>query len=67
MRKEVTVEGMKCEGCAKDVQERISGIEGVSTVDIDLANKKVVLESLSSIDRETLDSALSETQYTVAD
>ncbi|MDZ7835268.1 MAG: heavy metal-associated domain-containing protein [Alkalibacterium sp.] len=67
MRKEVRVEGMKCEGCARNVQERLSGIEGVNTVDVDLKNEKVVLESQSEIDSETLNSALSETKYSVAD
>ena len=39
MKKEVLIEGMKCEGCANTVQERFAEIEAVESVNIDLANK----------------------------
>lgn len=67
MKKEVFVEGMKCEGCANMVQEKFEAIEGVQSVTIDLKNKKAVLESQSIIDKETLVSALSDTKYSVVD
>ena len=31
MKKVVTVDGMKCEGCASNVQEKFSSIEGVES------------------------------------
>ncbi|MGX7388838.1 heavy-metal-associated domain-containing protein [Carnobacterium divergens] len=67
MKKEVVVEGMKCEGCANTVREKFEAIEGVKSVTIDLKNKKVVLESQSIIDKETLVSVLSDTKYSVVD
>jgi len=67
MKKEVTIEGMKCEGCADSVQETFSTIGGVESVEIDLENKTAMIESQSDIDKDTLDSALSETNYSVAD
>ena len=67
MKKEVLVEGMKCEGCANTVQEKFEAIEGVDSVEIDLINKKVVLESQSNIDKNTLVFALADTKYSVVD
>ena len=67
MKREVLVEGMKCEGCANTVQENFEAIEGVKSVEIDLVNKKVVLESQSAIDNNTLNSTLSDTKYFVVD
>lgn len=65
MRKEVTLEGLKCEGCANTVQEKFAAVEGIDSVNIDLVNKKAVIESQSEIDNNTLNSALSETKYSV--
>ncbi|MFV8814800.1 heavy-metal-associated domain-containing protein [Aerococcus urinaeequi] len=65
MKKEVLVEGMKCEGCANTVKEKFKSIEGVESVEIDLINKKAVLESQTEIDTETLNAALAETNYSV--
>lgn len=67
MKKEVLVEGMKCEGCANTVQEKFEAIEGVDSVEIDLINKKAVLESQSNIDKDTLVFALADTKYSVVD
>lgn len=67
MKKEVVVEGMKCEGCANTVREKFEAIEGVKSVAIDLENKKAVIESQSIIDNETLVSVLSDTKYAVVD
>ena len=65
MKKEVLLDGVKCAGCANTVQERFSAIEGVESVEVDLATKKAVLESQTEIDIETLNVALAETNYSV--
>ncbi|GEM_PF-455999 len=65
MKKEVLLDGVKCPGCANTVQERFSAIEGVESVEVDLATKKAVLESQTEIDTETLNAALAETNYSV--
>ncbi|UJF16733.1 heavy-metal-associated domain-containing protein (plasmid) [Jeotgalibaca sp. MA1X17-3] len=65
MRTEVRVEGMKCKGCAHTVQEKLEAIEGVNSVEVNLENKKVVVESKSEINKEAFRTALSETNYSV--
>lgn len=67
MRKEVVVEGMKCEGCANAVYERFTAVEGVEAVKVDLANKKVTLESQTDIDTANLNAALSNTKYSIVE
>lgn len=65
MKKEVFLEGVKCAGCANTVQEKFSAIEGVESVEFDLAAKKAIIESQTEIDTETLNAALAETNYSV--
>ena len=67
MKKEVFIEGMKCEGCANTVQDRFSAIEGVESVEIDLANKSVLIESQSEVPEDTLVVALADTKYSLVD
>lgn len=44
MKKEILLDGVKCAGCANTVQERFSAIEGVESVEVDLATKKQYLK-----------------------
>lgn len=44
MKKTLTVEGMSCQHCVKAVKNALSQIEGVSSVEVDLATKKVEVE-----------------------
>lgn len=67
MKNEVLVEGMKCAGCANTVQEKFKAIKGVESVEVNLENRKVVVESKTEIDKDTFKSALSGTKYTVVD
>ena len=67
MKKEVRVEGMKCAGCAETVQERFRAVEGVDSVTVDLANKKVSIESQTNIEKEKLVAALTGTKYLLID
>lgn len=65
MEQEIFIEGMKCDGCANTVKEKLESLEGVDTVLMDLENKKAVIISRSELDIETFASALSNTNYTV--
>ncbi|MDN6195192.1 MAG: heavy-metal-associated domain-containing protein [Atopostipes suicloacalis] len=50
MKKEVTVEGMTCEGCANTVRKKFEDIQGVEKINVDRATKNVSIESLTAID-----------------
>lgn len=47
------------------MENKSFAIEGVESVEADLATKKAVLESQTEIDTETLNAALAETNYSV--
>ncbi|MBB6446937.1 copper chaperone CopZ [Bacillus benzoevorans] len=40
----LTVEGMSCGHCVKAVESSVGGLNGVSSVKVDLENKKVDIE-----------------------
>ena len=47
-------------------KKKYSSVEGVESVKIDLENDTDVIESQSEINKDTLDTALAKTNYTVA-
>jgi copper chaperone CopZ len=63
MKKELTIEGMKCEGCASTVVEKFQSIEGVERVVVDLEKKQAIVESQNKIDEKVFIQALSDTNY----
>jgi len=63
MKKELTIEGMKCEGCASTVVEKLQSIEGVERVAVDLEKKQAIVESQNEIDETLFIQALSDTNY----
>jgi len=63
MKKELTIEGMKCEGCASTVVEKLQSIEGVERVAVDLEKKQAIVESQNEIDKTLFIQALSDTNY----
>lgn len=65
MKKELTIEGMKCEGCASTVVEKFQSVEGVERVVVDLETKQAIVESSIEIDETVFDQALSDTNYTI--
>ena len=40
MEKVYNIEGVKCGGCAAVIKEKLSDIEGVENVEVDVAEKK---------------------------
>lgn len=65
MKKELTIEGMKCEGCASTVVEKFQSVEGVERVVVDLETKQAIVESSNEIDETVFDQALSDTNYAI--
>ena len=61
------VDGMSCGGCAATVKNKLSMVQGVTSVDVDLAKREAEITSSLPIKTETLEEALSKTHYTIAD
>ncbi len=60
---ELQVEGMTCGGCVRSVTKAVQSVDGNARVDVDLASKKVTVESQAGLD--TVKAAISEAGYDV--
>ncbi len=58
--------GMSCSGCVATVKNKLSAAPGVTSVKIDLAKKQAEITSSQAIKADTLQEALSNTHYTIA-
>lgn len=63
MKKKLLIEGMSCGHCVKHVKEALSELEGVSSVDVDLASKSAVLEG--EVSEEKIKFAVEDAGYEV--
>lgn len=65
MKQEVDVNGMTCQGCANTVKTKFEKINGIDSVEIDLENKKAILETEIEIPKDLLQTVLEDTNYEV--
>lgn len=63
MNQTLKVEGMSCKHCQAAVEKALKSIAGVEDVQVDLANKEVLVSG--SADREKLAKAIREAGYEV--
>lgn len=61
-----TVTGMSCDHCARAVNSEVSGLPGVTGVDVDVTSGQVVVASDVPIDDEAFRAAVEEAGYEVA-
>jgi copper chaperone len=66
IRIEFQVTGMTCRHCALSVSQEVSGIEGVSSVDVELATGAVTVVAAREIKREEVGVALSHVGFELA-
>jgi copper chaperone len=60
---ELQVEGMTCGGCVNSVKRSVQAVDRNATVDVDLASKKVRVET--GADLEAVKSAIADAGYQV--
>ena len=65
MKKEMIIEGMMCENCVKHVTKALEGVEGVSSVQVNLENKTATIELTNNVSNEKLTEAVTEEEYKV--
>ena len=65
MKQEVTIQGMTCQGCANAVKTKFEKIKGVDSVEVDLENNLATLITELEIPKDSLQTALEDTNYTV--
>ena len=60
-----TVVGMTCDHCVSAVRSEVAKIEGVQTVDVDLASGRVTVESAAPVSETDFAEAIDEAGYEV--
>ncbi|MFI0470872.1 MULTISPECIES: heavy-metal-associated domain-containing protein [Saccharopolyspora] len=60
------VKGMTCSGCMSKVTSAVTGVEGVTDVDVDISNGELTVVSASPVDPDAIRKAVNEAGYQVA-
>ena len=63
MKNEYSIEGVKCGGCVATVKERLSKLDNVDNIEINIQEKTIEVEGTAS--KEDLQAALSDTNYKI--
>jgi copper chaperone len=60
-----TVKGMTCSGCMTKVTNAVTGLDGVTDVDVDISNGELTVISDAPIDTERIHQAIKDVGYEV--
>ena len=63
MKNEYSIEGVKCGGCVAAVKEKLSKLDNVDNVEINIQEKTIEVEGTAS--KENLQAALVETNFKI--
>ncbi len=63
MKNEYSIEGVKCGGCVATVKERLSKLDNVDNIEVNIQEKTVVVEG--EVSKEDLQAALVETNFKI--
>ncbi len=63
MKNEYSIEGVKCGGCVAAVKEKLSKLDNVDNVEVNIQEKTIEVEGGAS--KEDLQAALSDTNYKI--
>ena len=64
MKNEYSIEGVKCGGCVAAVKERLSKLDNVDNIEINIQEKTIEVEGTAS--KEDLQAALVETNFKIS-
>lgn len=65
MSKKILIEGMSCDHCIKHVTEALSGLNGVTNVDVNLKENFAIIKTNSEVKDEDIKFALDDAGYDV--
>lgn len=63
MKNEYSIEGVKCGGCVVAVKERLSKLDNVDNVEVNIQDKNMVIEG--NVSKEELQAALVDTNFKI--
>ena len=65
MRVELNVLGMKCERCVDKIEKFVGEIDGVLSIDVRLADQKVIIECEDFVNKEDIKEAILDSGFEV--
>jgi len=63
MKNEYNIEGVKCGGCVAAVKEKLSKLDNVDNIEVNIQEKTVVVEG--EVSKENLQAALAGTNFKI--
>ena len=63
MKNEYSIEGVKCGGCVATVKEKLSKLDNVDNIEVNIQEKTIEVEGTAS--KEDLQAALVETNFKI--
>lgn len=63
MKNEYSIEGVKCGGCVATVKEKLSKLDNVDNIEVNIQEKTVVVEG--EVSKEDLQAALEGTNFKI--
>ena len=63
MKNEYSIEGVKCGGCVATVKEKLSKLDNVDNIEINIQEKTVVVEG--EVSKEDLQAVLADTNFKI--
>lgn len=67
MKKEIMIEGMSCNHCKMRVEKTLLGLEGITKAEVNLEEKKAVIELTADIENQVIIDAIDDAGYDVKD
>jgi Cu+-exporting ATPase len=65
MKTKISIDGMSCMHCAKNVTDKLNDVEGISSTAVNLEEKHAIVESNTSIDETFVSQVITEAGYNV--
>ena len=65
MKTTISIDGMSCMHCAKNVTDKLNGVEGILSTIVNLEEKKAVVESAGPVDENLVTQTITDAGYTV--
>lgn len=65
MTKTIFIEGMQCNHCKMTVEKALGAIEGIEKVEVNLEDKKAVIEMTKEIEDSKMKEVIEEAGFTV--
>jgi P-type Cu+ transporter len=65
MKKEISIDGMNCMHCHKTVTEKLNGLNGVTSTEVNLEAKNAIIEAHQSVEDATITAAITDAGFTI--